>query len=83
MADVPLPVPVLRRLFAYLEDRGLYATAEDALYEWLDQDEAAAIPEGIAFYDRLSKKTDADLERGNLPRTEIDEGRNKLQSRAH
>src|ERR1043165_1900521 len=73
MSDASLPVPVLRRLFAYLEDRGLYATAENALYEWLDQDPAAAAPEGMAFYDRLLKKTDPDLERGGLPRAEIEE----------
>src|SRR5882762_8786780 len=36
LGDVSLPAPILRRLFRYLEERGLYATAEDALYEWLD-----------------------------------------------
>src|SRR4051794_3628334 len=49
----PIPTPVLRRLFRYLEDRALYATAEDALYEWLDRGDPDAISEGIAFYDRL------------------------------
>ena len=56
--------------------------AENALYEWLDQDAAAAAPEGLAFYDRLLKKTDPDLERGGLPRAEIEEGRNNLLNRA-
>jgi hypothetical protein len=82
MSDAPLPVPILRRLFAYLEDRALYATAENALYEWLDQDSTAAAPEGLAFYDRLLKKIDADLERGGLPRAEVEEGRNKLLNHA-
>src|SRR3954463_2494130 len=81
MADAPLPVPVLRRLMAYLEDRGLYATAEDTLYEWIDQDESNALPEGTAFYERLLKKSDDDLDRGNLPRAEVEEGRNSLESR--
>jgi Family of unknown function (DUF6483) len=80
MANSALPVPVLRRLIAYLEDRGLYATAEDTLYEWLEQDPQNARPEGLAFYERLLTKSDEDLARGNLPRTEVEEGRSKLAS---
>ena len=80
MADAQLPVPVLRRLMVYLEDRGLYATAEDTLYEWLEQDPQNARPEGLVFYDRLLTKSDEDLARGNLPRTEVEEGRSKLAS---
>jgi len=49
----------------------LYATAEDALYEWLDRGDADAVTEGLAFYDRLLKKPDEELLRGNLPRSEV------------
>lgn len=81
LGDTSLPVPVLRRLFRYLEERGLYATAEDALYEWLDLNDPDALKEGLAFYDRLLKMPDEDLARGNLPRSEVQDGRNGLLQR--
>src|SRR5213076_534213 len=78
LGDRPLPAPVLRRLFRYLEDRGLYATAEDALYEWLDLNDTDALKEAVMFYERLSQKSDEELVRGNLPRSEVEEGRASL-----
>jgi len=57
----------------------LYGTAEDALYEWLDRGDADAATEGLAFYDRLLKKPDEELVRGNLPRSEVQEGSLKLR----
>ena len=81
LGEVALPASVLRRLFGYLEERGLYATAEDALYEWLDLNEADALKEGLAFYDRLLKRPDEDLVRGDLPRVEVEDGRSRLLER--
>ena len=81
LGDTSLPAPVLRRLFRYLEERGLYATAEDALYEWLDHNDPDALKEGLAFYDRLLKMPDEDLASGNLPRAEVEDGRNGLLQR--
>src|SRR2546423_7809101 len=81
LGDTSLPAPVLRRLFRYLEERGLYATAEDALYEWLDLDEPNALKEGLAFYDRLLNMPLEDLARGNLPRSEVEDGRKALVER--
>jgi len=78
LGDEPLPTPVLRRLFHYLEERGLYAKAEDALFEWLDRHDANAIDAGMDFYDRLLKKSDDELIRGDLPRSEVGEGRDRL-----
>ena len=78
LGEEQLPAPVLRRLFRYLEDRGLYATAEDALYEWLDLNDPNALTEGAMFYERLSQKSDEELVRGNLPRSEVEEGRDSL-----
>jgi len=75
LGDELLPAPVLRRLFRYLEDRGLYATAEDALYEWIDLNDPDALKECVMFYERLSQKSDEELVRGNLPRSEVQEGR--------
>ena len=81
VADEPLPTPVLRRLFGYLEDRGLYAKAEDVLYDWLEREESNAIEQGLAFYTRLLDKPDEELAHGNLPRAEVLEGQRKLVQR--
>ena len=63
------------------EALGQYGDAEDLLFEVLDDDRAsrasgggadtAAVDHGIAFYQRLLAKDDADLEAGNLPRDEV------------
>jgi tetratricopeptide (TPR) repeat protein len=55
------------------EALGRYGDAEDALFEVLDDDpdDAAAVDHGIAFYQRLLAKDDAELEAGNLPRDEV------------
>jgi tetratricopeptide (TPR) repeat protein len=55
------------------EALGQYGDAEDALFEVLDDDpdDTAAVDHGIAFYQRLLAKSDAELEAGNLPRDEV------------
>jgi tetratricopeptide (TPR) repeat protein len=55
------------------EALGQYGDAEDVLFEVLDDDPeaTAAIDHGIAFYQRLLAKDDAELEAGNLPRDEV------------
>ncbi len=63
------------------EALGRYGDAEDVLFEVLDDDRAsrasgsrdddAAVDHGIAFYQRLLAKDDAELEAGNLPRDEV------------
>jgi tetratricopeptide (TPR) repeat protein len=60
----------LARLYEAL---GRYGDAEDALFEVLDDDpdHAAAVDHGIAFYQRLLAKGDAELQAGNLPRDEV------------
>jgi hypothetical protein len=70
-----LPAPVLKRLLGYYEARGMLARAEDVLYEWLDTKDPAAPEGGLAFYKRLSSKSDQELAEGALPRAEVDQGR--------
>jgi tetratricopeptide (TPR) repeat protein len=55
------------------EALGQYGDAEDVLFEVLDDDPdgTAAVDHGIAFYQRLLAKDDAELEAGNLPRDEV------------
>jgi hypothetical protein len=78
VTDAPLPSPVLRRLLLYLEDRGLYAKAEDVLYEWLERNDPEAVEQGNAFYARLLNRSDEELISGDLPRAEVIEGQSKL-----
>ena len=70
-----LPTPVLKRLLSYYEARGMLARAEDVLYEWLDTNDPTAPEGGLAFYTRLSSKSDQELADGGLPRAEVDQGR--------
>ncbi len=72
--DASLPAPVLGRLFKYFEARGRYAKAEDTLFAWLEVEERPALEEGLAFYQRLLARDDAELEWGDLPRAEVEEG---------
>ena len=66
--------PVWRRMMKYLEARGRYAAAEDALFAWRDTGDPAARREGIAFYNQLLSLNDTELENGNLPRAEVNQG---------
>ena len=77
-----LPAATLLRVVHLYEKTGKYAQAENVLFELLegaagDSDMAA---EGVAFYQRLLALDDAELERGNLPRDEVEEELFKLIS---
>jgi uncharacterized protein DUF6483 len=81
IGDFRLPPDILKRLLSYYETRGMLDKAEDVLFDWLDKDADAAGP-GLAFYERLRARSDQELERGGLPRAEVEEGRQELLSRA-
>jgi hypothetical protein len=68
-----LPIELRTKLFRFYEHTGQYAEAEDTFFSILEEDQSF-VPEGIAFYERLLKKTDAELIIGNLPRNEVEEG---------
>lgn len=86
LADDDLPMPTLDRLFRFYEKTRRYADAEDMLFEMLgfadeedDVEFADSIAEkGVAFYRRLQSLTDAELERGGLPRDEVEAGLQEL-----
>jgi tetratricopeptide (TPR) repeat protein len=70
------------KLFRYYEEIGNFAKSEDLLYELLqlkDKD-IATLNLGISFYERLLKKDLATLEKGGLPREEIEDALKQLQS---
>ena len=80
--DVRRPAAVLKRLLSYYEARGMLAKAEDVLFDWLDTSDPTAPVGGLAFYDRQAAKTDEELERGELPRDEVEAGRTEVINRA-
>jgi len=75
ISGVRLAAPVLKRLLSYYEARGMFDRAEDVLYEWLDTKDPDAPEGGLAFYGRLSTKSDDDLTSGGLSRDEVEQGR--------
>ena len=77
-AALPMPASLRVRLVRYYEARGRFGAVEDVLFEWRDSGETGAVEAGAEFYDRLSGKTDAELEQGGLPRAEVEEGRREL-----
>jgi tetratricopeptide (TPR) repeat protein len=66
-----------------LEALGRYADAEDALFEAIEDEpeDPGFVDEGIAFYQRLLAKRDADLDTGGLPRDEVKSGLSELLRR--
>ncbi len=69
---------VWRRLVGYFEARGRFAQAEDALFAWLQSGDPAAMAEGPAFYERLGRRDDTELEHGDLPRAELEQGQREF-----
>lgn len=63
-------------LVRYYELTKNYAKAEDMLYNLIETNEANKdiLAKGIAFYERLTNKDQAELEQGNLPIDEVLEG---------
>ena len=71
-----LPPHAREQLLTYLEETERYADAEDCLLAMLSDSEngRAALDLGLAFYRRLLERNDEELERGNLPRDEVERG---------
>lgn len=76
-----LPYGTQKLLFRYYERIRKYDKAEDILFELLDQgtNKKDCVSEGIAFYKRIMERNSEDLEKGNLPLDEVQEGLNKLE----
>ncbi len=77
LTEFELPLPLKNKLFRYFELMGKYARAENMLFEITDGEkpsEGELLKQGRAFYERLLKKSEADLEAGGLTRQEVEEG---------
>jgi tetratricopeptide (TPR) repeat protein len=81
LEDYELPHNLKKQLFRYYEYNGQYAKAEDTLFELLDQYPADQDirAHGLAFYEHLLTKSDADLQAGDFSRQEVREGIAQLQ----
>jgi hypothetical protein len=73
LSDQPLPPALLHRLLRYHEGVGSFARAEDGLYTLREMAYPGIKDESTAFYQRLLSLTDDELDRGGLPRDEVEE----------
>lgn len=79
LQDYVLPAHTYQALLDYYERTNQLAQGEDVLFTWLeDGGEESAVAAGIAFYQQLLGKSDAELEAGNLPRAEVEAGLNEF-----
>lgn len=79
LSDYP-PVPAVQmKLVSYYERRGELANAEDVLFDLIDAGHEEVITSGIDLYQRLLTRRDEELERGGLPRAEVEDGLAQLQ----
>lgn len=73
LGEAALPPETEVLLMQHYESTGQLGKAEDALYHLLET--AAPSPQalefGLSFYRRVSHKSDAELQEGNLPRNEL------------
>lgn len=69
---------VRKRLVRFFVARGRFARAEDALFVWLESGDDQARGEGLSFYEQLLALEDAELDRGDLPRAEVEQGKREF-----
>lgn len=71
-------------LFKYYERVGRFGKAEDLIFDFLEKEkgfsQAQIVDLGLAFYQRLLKKKDDQLIKGNLPRDEVKQGQAELKA---
>jgi hypothetical protein len=83
LPDKELPTEILEKLLLFYEYTGEYAKAEDCLFRLTENGVDSALRTGESFYERLMEKTDQELEDGDLPRAELQEGLSELRKKAH
>jgi len=69
------------KIFEYFEFSGQYSKAEDVLFELMDSDTDGIKEKALKFYERLQKKTDEDLEKGNFSHGEVEDSIEEILSR--
>ena len=78
-----LPLSTQARLMQHYERIGDFAKAEDALFAMVEgePENRAILDLGLLFYERLMGRSDASLDEGNLPRSEVEAGLTDLRAR--
>jgi tetratricopeptide (TPR) repeat protein len=85
LEEYELPLEIKTNLFRYYERTGRYSQAEDTLFEIIEVDnnnsqaDTGILEQGIAFYQRLLKKKEADLASGNFSQEKAQVGLNLLR----
>lgn len=76
VGDATLAIEELTSAARLHERAGAFAVAENAHFVRVSRGDAAgaAASDARAFYERMRARTDAELERGGLPRDEVEEG---------
>jgi len=69
------------KIFEYYEFSGQYSKAEDVLFELIDSDTEGIKAKALKFYERLQKKTDEELVKGNFSHGEVEESIEEINSR--
>jgi len=79
----PLPLRTNAALMQHYERVGLFAKAEDVLFNLLNDTTAPpGLKEfGLQFYERLLRQSDQALDAGSLPRAEVESGLAELRAR--
>ena len=80
LEDEAINIETERSLAFYYECTGKFDKAEDLIYDLIDFD-PKYVDDGIQFCERLLKKEDNVLIRGNLPREEITESLSLLKNK--
>lgn len=83
LAGEPLPARTTALLMEFYERAGMFARAEDTLFDLLEDmgNNREVLDFGIAFYERLRGKSDPVLMAGDLPRSEVETGLAEVQAR--
>jgi len=81
LSDYELPTSTKLLLFQYFDHADMYARAEDLLFEMLEAGDHGGeiLDRGTAFYQRLQRKSDAELKAGNFSSEEVEEGLARLE----
>jgi hypothetical protein len=81
LASYELPTYLQRKIFRYYEQIGMYAQAENILFDYLEKDASTVmLTQGREFYQRLLTKNTLDLQNGNFSLEEAHEGLEQLQN---
>ena len=81
LREEPLSPQMLESMVMHYESRCEFSKAEDLLFRRAENEIDEVFPIAAAFYERAWRRSDEELERGNLPRKEVQEGIHEFRAR--